>query len=349
MLSIITDNNRINRNMFEELCGETLQSSIKHPFSGDQLFLLFDTVHILKSVRNNWLNQKFPSKEMMRFPSFELHDTIHYAKLGDLKKIYECEKALSSSKLHHSVRKSFFQHPLNDRMSTMQYAVRLFDEKNISALNLNADASEGTGAFLQLINKWWNIVTVKFPSKGLQTRNDCANPVFSSSDNDKNLSYLQKFVEWLTSWEELPNESEVKFRNQTGKLSKETHFSLRHTPETLVKLCDYLIENFNVSYVLLGKFQTDNLESRFGIYRQMCGANYNVSVRPVLEAERKLKIVEVLKIKSASSDLRISSLNCSGKELEDCDSTFPNFIVRRPCLCSWLCRKNDKQMDFELY
>ena len=32
------------------------------------------------------------------------------------------------------------------------------DENNISALNLNADASEGTDAFLQLINKWWNIV-----------------------------------------------------------------------------------------------------------------------------------------------------------------------------------------------
>ena len=28
VLSIITDNNRINRNMFEELCGGTLQSSI---------------------------------------------------------------------------------------------------------------------------------------------------------------------------------------------------------------------------------------------------------------------------------------------------------------------------------
>ena len=106
--------------------------------------------------------------------------------------------------------------------------------------------------------------------------------MFSSSDNDKNLSYLQEFVEWLTSWEELPNESEVKFRNPTGKLYKETHFSLRHTTETLVKLCDYLIKNFNVSYVLLGKFQTDNLESRFQIYRQMCGANYNVSVRQVL-------------------------------------------------------------------
>ena len=45
VLSIITDNNRININMIEELCGGTLQSSIKHPFSGDQFFLLFDTAY----------------------------------------------------------------------------------------------------------------------------------------------------------------------------------------------------------------------------------------------------------------------------------------------------------------
>ena len=89
VLGIISDNNRINRNMFEHLCGGTLQSSIKHPFSDDPLFLLFDTVHILKSIRNNWLNQKFPSKEVMRFPSFDCCDAVHLAKLEDLKKIYD--------------------------------------------------------------------------------------------------------------------------------------------------------------------------------------------------------------------------------------------------------------------
>ena len=48
-------------------------------------------------------------------------------------------------------------------------------------------------------------------------------------------------------------------------------------------------------------------------------------MRRVLEAERKLNIVEVLMIKSASSYLKISSLYCSGKELVECDSTFSDF------------------------
>ena len=77
-----------------------------------------------------------------------------------------------------------------------------------------------------------------------------------------------------------------------------------------------------MSYFLLGKFQTDNLESTFGIYRQMCGANYNAPVRQVLEAERMLKVVEFLKIKSTSIDLKISLFNCSGKVLDVYDSIF---------------------------
>ena len=95
-------------------------------------------------------------------------------KLGDLKKIYECERASFIKHVPSLGEKVLFPTSFE-----RQNAVRLFDEMNISALNLNADASEGIGTFLQLINKWWNFVNVKFPSKGLQTRNDYANPVFS--------------------------------------------------------------------------------------------------------------------------------------------------------------------------
>ena len=87
-------------------------------------------------------------------------------KLCDLWKFYECEKASFIKHAPSLSEKVLF--PTNFEPQNVDYAVRLIDEKNISALNMNADASEGTGAFLQLINKWWNIVNVKFPSKGLQ-------------------------------------------------------------------------------------------------------------------------------------------------------------------------------------
>jgi len=59
-----------------------------------------------------------------------------------------------------------------------------------------------------------------------------------------------------------------------------------------------VLEQLGVDYILLGKVQTDNLERRFGEYRQLSGGNYHVSVQQVLEAEKKLRISSVLSLKS---------------------------------------------------
>lgn len=57
-VSLLSDNNRINRNVFAAICGDVLQPSIVHPLDSTQrLFFLFDPVHLLKSIRNNWINQ----------------------------------------------------------------------------------------------------------------------------------------------------------------------------------------------------------------------------------------------------------------------------------------------------
>lgn len=49
-------------------------------------------------------------------------------------------------------------------------------------------------------------------------------------------------------------------------------------------------------YVLLGKFQTDCLEERFGKYRQLAGAQYHISIRQVYESERKLRLQNILEL-----------------------------------------------------
>ena len=55
---LISDNNRVNRNMFADLCGGSLSSYVQHPCAADRkLFFLFDSVHLLKCIRNNWLGQ----------------------------------------------------------------------------------------------------------------------------------------------------------------------------------------------------------------------------------------------------------------------------------------------------
>lgn len=58
---VASDNNHVNVKTFEELCGGegNMISGILNPkFPQYRIFFIFDTVHILKSIRNNWLNQK---------------------------------------------------------------------------------------------------------------------------------------------------------------------------------------------------------------------------------------------------------------------------------------------------
>ena len=48
----------------------------------------------------------------------------------------------------------------------------------------------------------------------------------------------------------------------------------------------------------------DPIERHFGLYRQMSGSNYNVSVCQVLECERVLKLSTILKLYSRQSVIR---------------------------------------------
>ncbi|KAH7966209.1 hypothetical protein HPB49_014495 [Dermacentor silvarum] len=72
----------------------------------------------------------------------------------------------------------------------------------------------------------------------------------------------------------------------TGALSTETHSALRLTCYSLVELCRYCLKEVNFDYVLLGKFQTDRLEERFGQYRRLSGTNYHISIQQVFESAK---------------------------------------------------------------
>ena len=86
-------------------------------------------------------------------------------------------------------------------------------------------------------------------------------------------------------------------KQRQGILFRETMFALKHTVSTACHLSEYLLTDLQFHYVLLGKFQTDPLEFRFGQYRQMSGGNYHVSVTQITESEKKkLRIMSVMNV-----------------------------------------------------
>ena len=75
-------------------------------------------------------------------------------------------------------------------------------------------------------------------------------------------------------------------KTKAGHLINETFSALLHTVDTLVLLVNYLLDNAKWNYVMLGRFQPDNLETRFGQYIMLSGTNYLMSVKEVIQSER---------------------------------------------------------------
>lgn len=100
------------------------------------------------------------------------------------------------------------------------------------------------------------------------------------------IEFLEKLVAWLDRWKSVGM--------QTGTLTNETHTALRLSTYALIEVSRYRLDELGFKYVLLGKYQTDALEARFGKYRRLCGCHYNVSITQLLEAEKKIRTQSTL-------------------------------------------------------
>lgn len=330
VIAIISDNNSVNKKMFDLLCGGRMNTYFFNPFSDEEqkIFVFFDTVHLFKSIRNIWFNQKdtfqtfyFPEipddmQKCQLFPDPQMNELIlHKASVNDLKKIF-LEEERNIIKLAPSLSRKVL-YPSSIERQNVKLCIRLFDNKNVTALEEvhknNLHLVKGTVTFLNLISKWWKIVNVKSQFKGVRFR-DTHYDAIKSPDCDKNIVFFKNFLRWLELWNDLtiPGEPNT---SRNGKLSTHTQFSLTHTCKAFIDMCNYLLIDLKFDYVLLGKFQTDNLEGRFGQYRLMSGGNYHISVTQVLESERKLKLLSFLKLQSSvKGDFIINNLLSNCKE-----------------------------------
>ena len=150
----------------------------------------------------------------------------------------------------------------------------IFNEYTVTALKQNGDYAS-TAVFVDIILSWWKMMNIKTPFKGAHKRDYLSVP-FSSCE-DERLLYLERIYDWLSTWE---------FAKKAGGLTKQTFRAVRHTIATMISFIKYMLNILKVEYVLTGKCQTDNLERRFGLYRQLCGGCYHVTVTQVIEAEK---------------------------------------------------------------
>ena len=61
-----------------------------------------------------------------------------------------------------------------------------------------------------------------------------------------------------------------------------------------------LLQHNNLMYIWLSKFEAEYSDGRFVLYSQLSECNYLVSVKDVMDSERKLKIKRLLRFFTAS-------------------------------------------------
>ena len=237
-------------------------ASSKHP-----IFLLYDPVHILKNLRNNWHSERL---QTLAF-SFEGQQKI--ACWNDLQTLYAHE-AGNKLKLSNLTKASVY--PKKIEKQKVSLALNVFCDKTAAALTtseISTTSSCDTAEFIQIIVKLWKLFNCK-SRYAYKKDKDCM--AIDSIDHDgihllelwSNYTYLKK--------------GSAKGRQQT--LTRDTSQALAWTCSALVDMSKMLLQTdapFKHEYVLLGFFQQDDLESHFGHFRMSAGGNYYITTQEV--------------------------------------------------------------------
>ena len=289
--AVITDNHSVNVAAFSLLKKQFSPNNsdedmfIIHPSEiTRKVYLFYDSVHLLKNIRNNLLNAKRFIFPPFLFQGFSEDINVNGGEISWhlLNCVYEMDNNLQANlrkapKLNYETL-----HPGNKKQN-VQLALNIFHETTTAAISSYFPDREDTVEFIRLINTWWNISNSKYK---FDSHNRIKNGVVLG---DKKTDFLRELADWFESWKNLQMPLSEKFT-----LTKQTCSALVTTLRATAALTDDLLgEGFE--YVLLVRFQSDPIERRFSIYRQMSGGRFLVSLREVMNSEKIILLKSLLK------------------------------------------------------
>lgn len=284
--AIICDGNRNNQAFFQ-LLGADRQRPWE---TRSGIFLLYDYVHILKNIRNNWLTE---TTGELSFDDDGVKRTAKWSHLVELYKL-EAESLVKMSTLNEV---SVFPKPIErQKVST---CLKVFSEKTYQAL-LNYpelkefEGVEDTAIFINKVLTWWKILNVK--SRYMDIRQNDNLQAAISDPCDERLGTVLAFGDMA-----------LQMAGKQGKrqkqLTRDTAQAIFHTCNGLVSLCRHLLTTSH-QYVLVGQFSSDPLEKEFSKLRQGSGGTYFINVQQIVEKTNinKAKLLLTLKTDSINNE-----------------------------------------------
>ena len=264
-VAIICDNNKVNVKFFSLF--ETLEE--KPWLTKNNIFLLYDYVHIWKNIRNNWITEK--TQEIQ----FKDDDDNLIARWSDLKNLYNLESKtlVTLSRLNTA---SIFPKPVERQ--NVSLCLRVFCDETLSALSTHPKIDQtnvkGTVVFLKMFIEAWKIINVHKLGDDKRLR-DPLRSVINSTDDLR----LQQILSLSQICEDMDCHNG---KNRIKTLTVETSKAIVHTLKGLVELAKYLLSTSH-EFVKLGDLTSGPIEKAFSKLRQGAGGAYFISVQQVLE------------------------------------------------------------------
>ena len=291
-ICIICDNNRVNQAFFKMF---PLISPWK---TNDNMFLLYDFIHILKNIRNNWLTEK--TGEII----YNHNGDQLTAKWQQIQLLQKCEdqELIKMSKVTFQAA-----NPKPIERQRVETCLRVFCNETKEALinhpGMQKENVDGTVNFLEKIITFFKIMNVKSPNEDVRQRDPLRTAIVSPDDSQ--LHFLTEFANFAASLKGSHGKREK-------KLTADTATAIQHTCLGVVEMAKYLLQTNR--YVLLGKFTTDPLENSFGKLRQGSGGTYFINAQQILEKVNLMKTKVLLRL-----NLDVSGLNSGcGHTCEKC-------------------------------
>ena len=256
----ITDNHKVNQSYCNQFVRNQSFEAI-HPLDQTRVwFLLFDSVHLLKCIRNNWISEK--SKTLT-------FDDKTYGKFSDVQELYESEKDsfLKTTTLNYSS-----VYPSRLQLQNVKHVMNVFSDKVVSSLRMQG--KHETAEFMNQVLTWWKVMNVCGKNEDLRFNDPVRKEQTVTSNN------LELFQQLFT------NSKSGHGSSRFNCLTHDTKKALVQTMGGMMALCKYLfLKGFQ--YVLLREIQSDRIEAEFACYRRSKGCNLFMTAGDVLASYKR--------------------------------------------------------------
>ena len=194
---LCTDNYPMNVSIFKLFSPtNTLDHIVPHILDADRpLFLIFDFVHILKTIRNNWVNQN-DYRKSFSYPNFEDFSTTYTASFEDTRNLYKADQHSVAKLAPLLTAKACW--PSNLERQNVNFSLRVFDDSTHSALQVHYltfpshHSYHHTAEIIRVICDIWKMFNVNTPSKAIRLNDQLCRPFVQ---NDSRFSYLSRVVD----------------------------------------------------------------------------------------------------------------------------------------------------------